>query len=70
MSQLLTTAEAAFILSVHENTVRRWTERGLLTAHQGVPASDLRYTGEEVVRLFHQLRQSKRCEDEAQMSAA
>ena len=69
-SQLLTTAEAAFILSVHQNTVRRWSERGLLTAYRGESATDCRYVGEEVVRLFHRLRQSSPNDSEAQTSAA
>ena len=37
--RLLTTKQAAEILNVHENTVRRWSERGIIKPYRiGSPA--------------------------------
>ena len=49
---LLTTGEACQILYVHCNTLRRWTERGLITAYRVGPRGDRRYKREDVDALI------------------
>ncbi len=41
--QLLTPKEAAAILSVHENTLRRWSDVGLIPTFRLGPRGDRRY---------------------------
>jgi excisionase family DNA binding protein len=49
---MLTTGEACQILYVHCNTLRRWTERGLITAYRIGPRGDRRYRREDVDALL------------------
>ncbi len=54
---MLTTGEASRILYVHCNTLRRWTERGLIAAYRVGPRGDRRYRREDVdALLLEQLR--------------
>ncbi len=45
---LLTVREAARKLSVHPNTLRRWSNRGLIKAHRIGPRRDRRFEEEEI----------------------
>lgn len=47
MTQLMQVREAARVLGVHENTVRRWEQRGLLTAVR-LPSGVRRFRPEDV----------------------
>jgi excisionase family DNA binding protein len=47
-NKLLTTREAAEILNVHENTVRRWCDRGIFTYYQISTRGDRRLSKNEV----------------------
>lgn len=49
---MLTVGEACRILYVHCNTLRRWTERGLITAYRIGPRGDRRYRREDVDALL------------------
>lgn len=49
---LLTCSEVAFILNVHINTVRRWSNRGLLTAHRVGPRRDRRFSREDIDKFL------------------
>jgi excisionase family DNA binding protein len=49
---MLTIGEACQILYVHCNTLRRWTERGLITAYRIGPRGDRRYRREDVHALL------------------
>ena len=54
---MLTTGEACKILYVHCNTLRRWTERGLIAAYRVGPRGDRRYRREDVdALLLEQIR--------------
>jgi len=52
VNHMLTTGEACKILYVHCNTLRRWTERGLISAYRIGPRGDRRYKREDVDALL------------------
>ena len=47
-SRLLTVKEAAQILHVHENTLRRWTDQGVLSTFRIGPRGDRRLQEDDV----------------------
>ena len=47
-SKLLTVKEAAQILHVHENTLKRWTDQGILSAFRIGPRGDRRLQEDDV----------------------
>jgi excisionase family DNA binding protein len=54
MAQLMQVRQAAQALGVHENTIRRWEERGLLRAVR-LPSGVRRFRPEEVERVREQM---------------
>lgn len=46
--RMLTVQEVADILHVHPNTVRHWSEQGLLRAHRVGPRGDRRFRAEDI----------------------
>ena len=55
-TSLLTVREAAKLLNMHTNTVRRWTERGILNAYRIGPRGDRRLYLTDVIKLIVELR--------------
>ncbi len=55
-SPLLTCREAAQLLHVHTNTIRRWSDRGLIKAHRITHRGDRRFIREDIVELTHGLQ--------------
>ena len=53
---LLTVREAAQLLNMHSNTLRRWTERGILRAYRIGPRGDRRLRRTDVNRLIAELQ--------------
>lgn len=49
---MLTTSEVAHILNVHINTVRRWSNQGILKAYRLGPRGDRRFRLEDIVSFF------------------
>ena len=49
---LLTVGQAAALLNIHVNTVRRWSAQGLLTTYRIGPRRDRRFERAEVERLL------------------
>jgi excisionase family DNA binding protein len=47
--RLLTTKQAAKILNVHENTVRRWSEKGIIKSFRVGPRADRRFYESEII---------------------
>ncbi|OIP26455.1 MAG: DNA-binding protein [Chloroflexi bacterium CG_4_9_14_3_um_filter_45_9] len=47
-SEMLSTAEVARLLRVHTNTVRRWANKGLLSAYRLGPRRDRRFKRRDV----------------------
>ena len=54
MAQLMQVRQAAQALGVHENTIRRWEERGLLRAVR-LPSGVRRFRPEDVERVREQM---------------
>ena len=48
----LTASELALLLNVHINTVRRWSDRGLLRAHRFGPRGDRRFSKESIAEFL------------------
>lgn len=49
---MLTTSEVARILSVHINTVRRWSNQGILKAYRIGSRGDRRFKREDIANFF------------------
>ncbi len=54
MAQLMQVRQAAQALGVHENTIRRWEERGLLRAVR-LPSGVRRFRAEDVEAMREQM---------------
>jgi excisionase family DNA binding protein len=54
MAQLMQVRQAAQALGVHENTIRRWEQRGLLRAVR-LPSGIRRFRPEDIERLREQM---------------
>ncbi len=50
----LTASELARLLNVHINTVRRWSDRGLLKANRIGPRGDRRFSQESIAQFLAQ----------------
>ncbi len=50
-SNLLTTREAAQLLAVHANTLRRWNQKGLIKAYRVGIRGDRRFLRKDVLKL-------------------
>ena len=52
---MLTTSEVARLLHIHINTVRRWSDRGLLIAYRISSRGDRRFRREDIVRFLTEM---------------
>ncbi len=52
MECYLTPRELARLLNVHINTVRRWSDRGVLKAYRIGPRGDRRFSKENIARFL------------------
>ena len=52
---LLTVREAAQVLHVHPNTLKRWTDRGRIRAYRVSERGDRRYANQDIDRFLAQL---------------
>ncbi len=59
MSNMLKTGEVADLLNVHINTVRRWSNRGIIRAYRIGPRGDRRFRRQEVTSILVELRTSQ-----------
>jgi excisionase family DNA binding protein len=51
-TSMLTARQVAHLLNVHINTVRRWSNKGVLNAYRIGPRGDRRFKREEVALLL------------------
>ena len=51
-NRLLTTSGVARMLNLHINTVRRWSDRGILKPYRIGPRGDRRFTRDDVIRFL------------------
>ena len=51
-ASLMTVGQAAEVLNVHPDTLRRWCARGLLQPYRVGPRSDRRFSRSEIVRML------------------
>jgi len=52
LGPLLTVREVARVLHVHSNTLRRWSDRGLIETFRIGPRGDRRFRKEDILRLI------------------
>ena len=59
ISPMLTTSEVARMLSVHINTVRRWSNQGILKSYRIGSRGDRRFKKEDIDSFFSKDTRSK-----------
>ena len=52
ISTMLTTGEVARIFNVHDNTIRRWSEQGIIKSYRIGPRGGRRFRREDVAVLY------------------
>ena len=53
---LLTLREVALILHIHANTVRRWSNKGIIKAYRINRRGDRRFRKDEITKFVKELR--------------
>jgi excisionase family DNA binding protein len=53
---MLTATEVAQLLNVHINTVRRWSNRGIIRAYRIGPRGDRRFWKEDIASFLRDLK--------------
>ena len=51
-NELITVGQVARLLHIHPNTVRRWSNKGILTAYRISKRGDRRFRKEDIALLF------------------
>ena len=55
MGPMLAVREVARLLNIHSNTVRRWSDRGILRAYHITPGGDRRFRLADIARYLAEL---------------
>ena len=56
MERMLPVREVARLLHVHGNTVRRWSDKGIIRAYRINPRGDRRFSREDIPRILLELK--------------
>ena len=56
VTTMLTTSELAHLLNVHINTVRRWSNRGIIKAYRIGPRGDRRFQEQDIAHFLRELK--------------
>ena len=55
MRPMLTVREVARLLHIHSNTVRRWSDRGIIRTYRITRRGDRRFRREDIARFLAEL---------------
>ena len=55
MAPMLTVREVARLLNIHSNTVRRWSDRGIIRAYRITHRGDRRFRREDIAHFLAEL---------------
>jgi len=58
-SDMLTVGDVARLLNVHVNTVRRWSNQGIIRAYRIGSRGDRRFRREDITRLLGEFKTNK-----------
>lgn len=58
-SDMLTVGDVALLLNVHVNTVRRWSNQGIIRAYRIGSRGDRRFRREDITRLLGEFKANK-----------
>ena len=53
---MLTIGEVARLLHAHKNTIRRWSDRGIIQAYRIGPRGDRRFSEDDIARFLSQFK--------------
>ena len=56
---MLTTTEASRMLHVHPNTLRRWSNSGIIRTQRIGPRADRRFRQDDIKQFLSQLKETK-----------
>ena len=56
MQPVLSIREVARLLNMHSNTVRRWSDKGIITAYRINDRGDRRFRQEDIARILLELK--------------
>ena len=59
IDNMLTIREVAHLLHVHPNTLRRWSDKGVIRAYRITPRGDRRFRRQDIARFLAKLNAHK-----------
>jgi excisionase family DNA binding protein len=60
MTPMLTVREVARLLNIHSNTVRRWSDQGIIRAYRITHRGDRRFRREDIAHFLAELNVNRR----------